>query len=103
MNDKNSFIAHTQAWLSYLFVGGFFLLRILEGAGWLVLDDDNTIVQALMLVLAFWFMRERGAKPEDVAPPGTTSTTVTETVKTPPITTTVTTATDPNDSQGGKV
>lgn len=85
MNEKNSFIAQTQAWLSYLFVGGFFVLRILEGIGWMAKDDDNTIVQALMLVLAFWFMRERGTKPEDQPiPPGGTSTTTTEKVTTTP-------------------
>jgi len=95
VNDKNNFIARTQAWLSYLFVGGFFLLRFAEGAGLIAKTDDNTIVQALMLVLAFWFMRERGAKPEDTAPPGATSTTTTETVTTSPATTTVTTASAP--------
>ena len=95
MNDKNTFIARHQAGLSYLFIVGFFVLRVLEGIGWMAKDDDNTIIQAVMLVLAFWFMRERGTKPEDTAPPGATSKTTTETVTTSPATTTVTTASAP--------
>jgi len=82
MNDKNSFIARHQAGLSYLVVGGFFGLKFLQIFGYGSNDfEANDLKEIVMAVVLFWFMRERGTKPEDQSiPPGGTSTTTTETV-----------------------
>ncbi len=50
--------ASTQARLSYVIVGGFFVLKILEGLGYLT-PVSADLKEVLMLVGAFWFMRER--------------------------------------------
>lgn len=51
-------IAETQAKLSYLIVAGYFGLKILEGLHWLT-PVSSDLKEVLMLVGAFWFMRQR--------------------------------------------
>lgn len=49
--------AETQARLSYLIFGGWFGLKVLEGLKFIApVADFNEL---LMLVAAYWFMRQR--------------------------------------------
>lgn len=50
--------ADTQARLSYLFLIGYFSLKVLEGLKW-VEPISADLKEALMVVLLFWFMRSR--------------------------------------------
>lgn len=64
------FLASTQRNLSYLWLVGFFVVVILNGLK--VIDlDINFLAAATMLVLGFWYQRERGSKPDGI-PPGST-------------------------------
>lgn len=91
MNDKNNFIARTQAWLSFLVVGSFFALKLLQILGYGSEDfEANDLKEIVMVVVLFWFMRERGAKPEDsipAVPQGSTGTTTVEEITKTEITT----------------
>lgn len=49
--------AETQARLSYLIIGGYFALKILEGLALITPVAD--VKELLMLVAAYWFMRQR--------------------------------------------
>jgi hypothetical protein len=51
-------VAETQSRLSYVFVIGFFGLKLMEGLKWItpVSADLNEL---LMLVATFWFLRSR--------------------------------------------
>lgn len=50
--------AETQARLSYLVFAGYFGLKLLEGLKWLS-PVSADLKEILMLVGAFWFMRQR--------------------------------------------
>lgn len=52
------FTAQTQAWLSYVILGGYFGLKLLEGLKWIG-PVSADLKEVLMLVAAFWFMRNR--------------------------------------------
>lgn len=49
--------AETQARLSYLILGGYFTLKILEGLK--LIDAVRGADELAMLAAAFWFMRSR--------------------------------------------
>ena len=87
MTDKNTFIARHQAGLSYLVVGAFFALKFLQIFGYGSSDfEADDLKEIVMVVVLFWFMRERGLKPEDSIPAipkgATGKTTVEELTKT---------------------
>jgi hypothetical protein len=87
MNDKNNFIAQHQAGLSYLVIGAFFGLKFLQIFGYGSADfEADDLKEIVMVVVLFWFMRERGAKPDDAVPAipkgSAGKTTVEETTKT---------------------
>jgi hypothetical protein len=50
--------AETQARLSYLAFGGYFGLKILEGLKFIT-PVSADLKEILMLIGAFWFMRQR--------------------------------------------
>jgi hypothetical protein len=69
LTDKNTFIARHQAGLSYLVIGAFFALKFLQIFGYGSTDfEADDLKEIVMVVVLFWFMRERGAKPEDSIP-----------------------------------
>lgn len=50
--------AETQARISYVILGGYFALKILEGLKWI--DPVSADLKELLMLLgAFWFMRSR--------------------------------------------
>lgn len=52
------FTAETQARISYVIFGGYFVLKVLEGLKFI--DPVSAdLKELLMLVGAFWFMRSR--------------------------------------------
>lgn len=55
--------AETQARLSYLILGGYFALKILEGLK--LIDAVRGADELAMLAAAFWFMRSR---PQETKP-----------------------------------
>ena len=60
MNDlTHKKAANAQVGLSYLFLIGFFLLAAAQGLGYLKLDMIGELKDVLMLVMSFWFMRQR--------------------------------------------
>lgn len=56
MNDR--FIAQTQAWLSYLVIGGYFALKVLQGLG-VIHDTGADLKEVVMIVAFYWFQRQR--------------------------------------------
>jgi len=91
MNDKNNFIAQHQAGLSYLVIGAFFALKFLQIFGYGSDDfEADDLKEIVMVVVLFWFMRERGTKPEDTVlaiPKGSAGKTITEEITKTEITT----------------
>jgi hypothetical protein len=81
------FTATVQRNLSYLVVAGVLMLIILHGTGWIEIDInliEKLIDAVLLVVILFWFNRQR---PDGAAiPPGAAgkSTTTTETIVTDP-------------------
>ena len=62
---------NAQIGLSYFFLTGFFTVLILEGLGFIKVNVSNNLREVLMLVMSFWFMRQRvtGDEPEQPSPP----------------------------------
>ena len=67
-------VGNAQVGLSYFFLAGFFLCLILEGFGYLKTNVTNNLREVLMLVMSFWFMRQResgaeyGSQPPALSP-----------------------------------
>jgi hypothetical protein len=61
---------NAQIGLSYFFLTGFFVVLILEGLGYIKSNVSNNLREVLMLVMSFWFMRQRtsGDEPTTSAP-----------------------------------
>lgn len=53
-----------QIGLSYFFLVGFFVMAGAQGLGYLKLDVIGELKDVLMLVMSFWFMRQRESTPE---------------------------------------
>lgn len=73
MNTSASPMTHRQSrgaqiGLSYFFLGGFFITATLQGLGYLKLDVIGELKDVLMLVMSFWFMRQRESNPETHTP-----------------------------------
>jgi hypothetical protein len=82
------FTAKVQRDLSYIVVGGVFLLIVLNGSGYVSVTDtvfSKIFDAAFLIVLLFWFNRQRQG-PDSTIPPGAAgkSTTTTETIVTSP-------------------
>lgn len=52
-------VATAQVGLSYFFLAGYFTLLILQGLGIFKADISGKLEDVLMLVMSFWFMRQR--------------------------------------------
>ncbi len=52
-------VANAQVVLSILFLLGFFSMMTLEGLGYFKVNVTNNLREVLMLVMSFWFMRQR--------------------------------------------
>jgi len=59
-----------QVGLSYFFLAGFFTCVILQGFGYLKTDITHDLATMAMLVLSFWFNRQRETVPESASPGG---------------------------------
>jgi hypothetical protein len=70
--------ASAQVGLSYFFLVGFFACAILEAVGVFKTTLTNELKDGLMLVMSFWFMRQRNTA-DDEGPSQTTSTTTSTT------------------------
>jgi hypothetical protein len=57
MNDNEVLTARAQVGLSFLIVLGYFGIKVAEGLGYL--KDVGDMNEMLMLVLFFWFQRQR--------------------------------------------
>lgn len=57
-----------QIGLSYFFLAGFFVMATLQGFGYLKLDVIGELKDVLMLVMSFWFMRQRETTEEAKRP-----------------------------------
>lgn len=55
MNDRLT--AWAQVGLSYLIVGGYLAIKVAEGLSYI--KDVSDMKEIVMLVAAFWFMRQR--------------------------------------------
>jgi hypothetical protein len=53
-----------QVGLSYFFLAGFFGIIMLEGLGWIKFDVMGQLGPMAMLVLSFWFQRQRSSSDE---------------------------------------
>jgi hypothetical protein len=53
--------ARTQAGLSYLIIGGYFGILVGEGMKYLTPGTASGLKDVIMLVAAFWFMRQRNS------------------------------------------
>lgn len=62
--------ANAQVGLSYLFLLGFFAMAACQGLGYLKIDVIGALKDVLMLVMSFWFMRQRvsGDEPNPTQP-----------------------------------
>ena len=52
-------VAKAQVGLSYVFLLGFFGVLIAQGLGYIKIDIASELKDGLMLVLYFWFQRQR--------------------------------------------
>lgn len=52
-------VAKAQVIISILFLMGFFGAVTLEGLGYFKVNVSNNLREVLMLVMSFWFMRQR--------------------------------------------
>lgn len=50
---------NAQVGLSYFFLIGFFAVVIMEGLGLLKISMVNQLIPIVMLVMTFWFQRQR--------------------------------------------
>lgn len=55
MNDRLT--AWAQVGLSYLIIGGYLAIKVGEGLGYI--KDASDLKEIVMLVAAYWFMRQR--------------------------------------------
>lgn len=69
MRLPHAVVASAQVGLSYLIVAGFFGVIVGEGMKYLTPGTSDKIKDALTLVAAFWFMRQRTST--DSTPPET--------------------------------
>lgn len=63
--------AFAQVGLSYFFLAGFFAALLAEGLGYIKLDVMGQLAPMAMLVLSFWFQRQRESAEPQAAPPTT--------------------------------
>jgi len=58
---------NAQVGLSYFFLAGFFACLILQGLGYIKTDLTGQLAPMAMLVLSFWFQRQRitGGEPAE--------------------------------------
>lgn len=56
-------VATAQAGLSYLIIAGYFGILVGEGAKYLSPGTASSLKDVVMLVAAFWFMRQRTSEP----------------------------------------
>lgn len=57
-----------QVGLSYVFLLGFFALLYFQGTGALKFNVVGELKDVLMLMMSFWFMRQRESNPEALHP-----------------------------------
>lgn len=57
-----------QIGLSYFFLLGFFIMIYLQGIGYLKVDVIGELKDVLMLVMSFWFMRQRETATDEPKP-----------------------------------
>jgi hypothetical protein len=55
---------NAQVGLSYFFLTGFFTVLILQGLGYIKIDFIGQLAPMAMLLLSFWFQRQRDTGPE---------------------------------------
>jgi hypothetical protein len=55
MNDRITALA--QVGLSFLIIAGYLAIKVAEGLGYI--KDASDLKEIVMLVAAFWFMRQR--------------------------------------------
>jgi hypothetical protein len=69
-----------QVGLSYFFLTGFFIITVMEGLGRFKISLLNQMIPITMLVMSFWFQRQRSSTdeadelkrgPDPVVPPKT--------------------------------
>lgn len=61
-------IAHAQVGLSYFFIAGFLAAIAAEGAGYLKAGTAQTLREGALLILFFWFQRQRSSEDTPAAP-----------------------------------
>lgn len=61
-------VAIAQVGLSYFFLAGFFGALGLQGLGYIKLDIMSTLGPMAMLVLSFWFQRQRTSADPPTSP-----------------------------------
>lgn len=57
-----------QIGLSYCFLLGFFVMVAMQGLGYLKIDVVGELKDVLMLVMSFWFMRQRETTNHPIQP-----------------------------------
>lgn len=60
--------ASAQVGLSYAFLVGFFAMAALQGLGYMKIDAIGALKDVLMLVMSYWFMRQRTSGDEPPIP-----------------------------------
>jgi hypothetical protein len=65
----HSVAGRAQVGLSYFFLAGFFALLVLEGLGYIKINVVDELGPITMLVMSFWFQRQRTSV--DESPPAT--------------------------------
>ena len=78
---KHRTAAFAQVGISYFFLTGFFVAAGLEASGIVKTSLTNELKDGLMLVMSFWFMRQRTTNDPDA---NTTTTTTISNSSTPP-------------------
>jgi hypothetical protein len=61
--------AQAQVGISYLFLAGFFALIAAEGLGYLKQGTADRLAEGVLLILFFWFQRQRTNEPDPPKPP----------------------------------
>lgn len=56
--------ARAQVGLSYFFLAGFFGLIAAEGLGYLKEGTADRLTEGVLLILFFWFQRQRTSEPD---------------------------------------
>jgi hypothetical protein len=57
-------VANAQVGITYFFLAGFFAMIGLQGAGVFKIDVTTKLNDVLMLVMSYWFMRQRTSEPK---------------------------------------